>query len=95
MNIKTLIPYDKENPLHARVLLADRETPPYSLFHSPVGEGVNFAKELAEFEKKPSVLDMALLLEQLMEAGETIHIDVVLVEQLIVTASGDKEPNPL
>lgn len=88
MNIKTLIPKDDGNPLQARVLLADKETPPYSLFHSPVGEGVKFAKELAKFEKEPSLLDQALLLEQLMESGETIHIDVVLVEQLIVTASG-------
>lgn len=90
MNIKTLIPYDKENPLQARVLLADRETPPYSLFHSPVGDGVKFAGELAKFENEPSLLDKALLLEQLMEAGETIHIDVILVDELITIAPSNK-----
>lgn len=94
MNIKTLTPYDEENPLQARVLLADMEAPPYSLYHSPVGEGVKFADKLAEFEKEPSVLDMALLLEQLMEAGETIHIDVVLVEQLIAIEIGKKDDLP-
>lgn len=85
MNIKTLIPYDKENPLQARVLAADPVTQPYSLYHSPIKGAVDFAKEVAKYSEDPSKVDEAHILNNLMSGGETILIEVGKVEQLILS----------
>ena len=89
-NVKTLIPYDEENPLQARKLAADSATPAYSLYKEPIGEGADFTaelakltKELAKVDKRPSRLDKAYMLEGLMAEGLIIHISINDVKQLI------------
>lgn len=88
MNIKTLTPYNKENPLQARVLAADPVIGEYCLYKEPIPGGVDFAQAVADYSDEPTTADEAHILHNLMAEGKTILIDINKVAQLIPVASG-------
>lgn len=99
MNIKTLIPYDEESPLQARVLAADPLIGKYYLYKEAMPDGVDFAQAVAQYVKEsptvdePTTADEAHVLHNLMAEGKTILIDINKVEQLIPVAAGNEIEN--